>query len=287
MLFEDEGSSSTEDSDVEDVEETQEDSENSNEGKGEEGKTESQTEEKSSDGTLKDQEQKTELTEKGTKLDDNPLSRVNQELANERAKIKQYEGLLNNPALLKNYVKQFDGADEQKQEKTQEQEMRYEDVETTEDLQKFLRQQDSKVQSKLKELDTTISSVKSSQKDTIVASRIQNDITTVRSEYPELDPKSGSYSKELDLAVGELYEKFDLDTNTNAFKGQVSIKDIADIVMRAAGSSKKQGSTEAQTTIRDKRTGKAVSGASSQAPDESGMTAGQLIASRMRRASSR
>ena len=36
-------------------------------------------------------DEKAELTEKGTKLDPNPLSRVNQELANERAKIKQYE----------------------------------------------------------------------------------------------------------------------------------------------------------------------------------------------------
>jgi hypothetical protein len=286
-----EGSVFTEDSDVD---ESQEESttEDANTTEGTEGETSDKGEEskeESTESTLTSQEQKDkeELTEKGTKLAADPLSRVNQELANERAKIRQYEQVLNDPSLLKSYVAQFDKTDTKAEAKDEEPEIKYADVETTEDLQKFLKQQDSKVQAKLKELDTTISSVKSTQKDTVVANRIQSDIATVREDYQELNPKSNAYNQELDMAVGQLYEKFDLDPQTKSFKGQVSIKEIADIVMKAHSSSKKQGTTEAQTTIRDKRTGKAVSGASSTAPDESGMSASQLIASRIRAAANR
>src|SRR6266571_4651959 len=170
-----EGSVSTEDSDIDQAEETQGDSgESGSTTGGDTSETESKAQAESTDGTLTSQEQKdkADLTEKGTKLDTNPLSRVNQELANERAKIRQYEEVLQNPSLLKKYVAEFDKPGEQSQEKVTEIEIRYEDVQTTEDLQKFLRQQDSKVQSRLKELDSTISSVKSSQKDTIVANNI-------------------------------------------------------------------------------------------------------------------
>lgn len=281
-----EGSVFTEDSD-EEAEESQEETEESTE---EEESTDDKTSEESTDkteeeadGSLKDQEQKQEKTEKGTKLDENPISRVNQELANERAKVKRYEEVLNDPDTLKKYVKTFDKpATEEEGEK--EPEIRYEDVQTTEDLQKFLKQQDSKVQSKLKELDETITNVKTSQKDSGVATKIQSDITAARESYPELNPKSDVYSKELDQAVGELYEKNDYDPTTKSFKGQASIKDIADIVMRAAGHSKKKGSEEAQTTVKDKRSGRAVSGASNAAVDETNLTPGQIIANRIKRA---
>lgn len=287
-MTDNEGSVFTEDSDIDESEETEAsgESEGTGETEGETSETGDEAKAESTDGSLKTQEQeKAELTEKGTKLDDNPLSRVNQELANERAKIKKYEEVLNNPALLKGYVKQFEKPGEtQEEKKPEEPEIRVEDIQTTEDLQKYQRQQDRKLDAKLKELDSTITSVKTTQKDTEVAGRITNDIATVREKYQELDPKSSTYNRELDLAVGELYEKFDLDPETKTFKGNTSIKEIADIVMRAHGSSKKQGSDEAQTTVRDKRTGKVTTGASNTAPDESGMSAGQLIASRIKAA---
>lgn len=281
-----EGSVTSEDSDIDEAEETQDESEEADSTDNTEAEaskteeTEDKTEE-STEGTLKKQE----LTEKGTKLAEDPLSRVNQELANERAKIRQYEQLLNDPKQIKAYAAQFDKENERVEE---EPEMRVEDIHTTEDLQKYQRQQDRKVEAKLKELDSTISSVKSTQKDTQIGTRIQNEIATVRETYPELDPKSASYNPELDKAVGRLFDRFDGDVDQTGrivgYKGEASLKDIADIVMSAAGSSKKQGSTEAQTIIRDKRTGKAVSGSSSNVPDESKMTAGQLIAHRMRMA---
>lgn len=286
-----EGSVFTEDSDVDESQDSdtsgsEDTTGENNSTEGEASETEDEAEAESTESTLKSQEQeKAELTEKGTKLDADPLSRVNQELANERAKIRQYENVLNDPTTLRSYVAQFEKPGTQEQGK--EPEMRVEDIQTTEDLQRYQRQQDTKLDSKLKELDSSIANVKSTQKDTAVATTIQSDITTIREQYPELNPKNNAYNPELDKAVGELYEMYDFDKASNSFKGQVSIKEIADKIMVAAGSSKKQGSAEAQTTIRDKRTGKAVSGASNTAPDESGMSTGQIIAQRIKAASGR
>lgn len=278
-MVDNEGSLITEDSDDESEESgTEQSDEQSSEGSKEQEVKDSTEEAKAESGTLT--EEKTEVTEKGTKLDSNPLSAVNQQLANERAKVREYEKVLNDPKVLKNYVATFE-----KDEKPQEEEMQYKDVQTTEDLHKFLAQQDRKVQDKLKELDSTINSVKTERQSDQVATRISSDIQVVRETYKELDPKSDEFNPELDKAVGELYDMYDFDKETETYKGNVSIKDIADKIMKAAGSSKKQGSTEAQTIIRDKRTGKAVSGSSSQTADEGSMTPGQLIAHRIKQAS--
>jgi hypothetical protein len=236
-----------------------------------------------------DNQEGVEYTEKGTKLDPNPLSRVNQELANERRKIKQYEEVLNNPTLLRGYVAQFDKGDKKEEVQIDEPEMRAEDIQTTEDLQKFVKQQEQRYEKKLKELDSTISQVKESTSENTIAARITNDIVAVRGKYDELDPKpdkdgnptNPNYNKELDAAVGNLYERFDFDPQKKTYKGSVSILEIADIVMNAAGSSKKQGSREAQTIVRERRSGKAVSGASTSSPDESSMSASQIIAARV------
>jgi hypothetical protein len=230
---------------------------------------------------------KAELTEKGTKLDPNPLSRVNQELANERAKIKEYEKVLNDPTLLKSYVAQFAPAPETKEPVVPEKEIALTEVKTTEDLQSYLKQQDKKLNDKMKELDSTINTVKSSQKVTAIANGISSDIVAVREQYPELDPKNDSYNPELDTAVGAMYELIDYDQKTKTFRGNIKITDVASIIMKASGSSKKLGSEEAQTVIKDKRSGKVVSGSSSQAPDTTNMTPGQIIAQRIKSASRR
>lgn len=230
-------------------------------------------------------EAKDDLTDKGTKLDPNPLSRANQELANERAKVKLYEDTLNNPTTLKSYLSQIEGEKPLKtEEKPDEKELRYEDVKTTEQAQTFLKQQKDKIDSKIKELDSTINGVRTSEKDRVVSSRITSDIQTVREKYPELNPKNDAYNPELDQAVGALFEQFDYDGQSKKFRGNASLVTIADTIMKAAGSSKKKGSEEAQTSIRDKRTGKASSGAASTTLDTSNMSPSQIIAARIKAA---
>jgi len=289
-MADEEGSVFNEDFDSEeDIDETSddnsEDTSSSNADKTEESEDESESTQKDkSEEESTDKKEEEDKTEKGTKLDPDPLSRANQELANERAKIRKYEEVLQDPKALRDYVAQFDKEEKTEKVEDQEPEIRIQDVKSTEDLQKFLSQRENKVNQKLKELDDTIAEVKGSQNKSTVASQIQSDIVTVRETYPELNPKNSSYNKELDLAVGELYEKFDLDPETKSFRGKVSLKEVADIVMRAHGSSKKQGSEEAQTTVRDKRTGKPVSGSSKAAPDETNLSASQVIAQRMAQA---
>lgn len=257
----------------------------SSEQEGQQEKSETEEKETKSTNDQEQKDEKSELTEKGTKLDSNPLSRVNQELANERAKIREYEKVLNDPTLLKSYVAQFEKAPkEQEAPKTQEKEMREEDVKTTEDLHIYLKQQNEKLSQKMKELDSTIQTVKSSQKEAVIANTISNDIATVRETYPELDPKSESYNADLDASVGAMYELIDYDKESKQFRGNVKITDIANIIMKASGSSKQKGLQEAQTIVKDKRSGKVTSGSSSHVVDITNMTPSQIIASRIKSA---
>lgn len=244
--------------------------------------TQTEDSQEEADRTLSRNQEKAELTEKGTKADPNPLSRVNQELANERRKIKQYEDVLNNPVLLRRYVSQFEKPVE-KQEK-QEEEITLDQVQDTEGLQKYLKQQDRKVEEKLKRLDSAFSEMTGAQKDVAVADRVQSDIVTVREKYPELNPKSESYIQALDITLGKLFEKYDYDPKAEKFLGRVSLAEVADILMGGAVESRKRGSLDAQTTIKDKRTGKQVSGSTSAAPDETNMTPNQIIAARIKAA---
>lgn len=237
-----------------------------------------------------DTQQDAEYTEKGTRLDPNPMSRINQELANERRKAKEYEDILNNPKLLKAYVDQFESENKEVAvaKEPEEDLLSIQDVQTTEDLQKFLKQQDSTVKNKLKELDSTISGFKESFRGEAVATKIASEITAVREAYPELDPKNSSYNPELDQVVGELFEDYDLDKKSGQFQGKISLKTVADRVMRASKASKKQGSLEARTNVIDKRSGRAISGGRSASQvDESNMTASQIIAQRAKLARSR
>jgi hypothetical protein len=245
--------------------------------------------------TLTSKKDEAEYTEKGTKLDKDPQSRLNQELANERAKARQYEEVLNNPKLLKSYLAQFE-PEKPAETETNEPEMRVEDVQTTADLHKFLAQENRKVQSKMRELDDTIKHVKGTQEDTAIATKISGDVIAVREKYPELNPyvvidgkkvKNPDFNEDLDKRVGDLYEKLDFDPKAKAFRGKISLAEIADVIMGAAGAMKKQGSQEAQTMIKDKRSGKAVSGATETHLDISNMSPGQIISARIKAAKRR
>lgn len=238
-----------------------------------------------------EQDQKTELTEKGTKLDKDPLSAANQLLANERAKAARYEKFLSDPVAMRKYLAEID-KDGKKEETEEEPLMREEDIQTKEDLHKFLAQRETKHQKDIEELRGKLTGVTSAQRDSAVATTIQSDISAVRSQYSELDPKpdkdgkptNPTYNPVLDNAVGALYEFVDFDKENKSFRGNVSIRQCADFVMQVVNVAKKQGSQDAQTEIRDKRTGRAVSGSSKAAPDETKMSASELIASRVRRA---
>lgn len=256
----------------------------------EESQNDTQTEESASENVNKStsqEEEQSDITEKGTKLDINPLSRANQIAANERAKARQYEELLNDPIKLRAYMSQFE------QPKEQEPEEKEEDlswIQTDADLQKYLKDRDKRMEEKLEKKFSSLteSQKKLRQQDEFadhireVSDSIEKETVAVKEKYPELDAKSDQYSPELDAAVSELFHASDFDSSTNTYMGRVSLLGVADRIMHATRSMKEKASKQAQTKVLDRTTSRVRTGTS--APEEvdtTKMSASQLIAHRM------
>lgn len=204
-----------------------------------------------------------ETTDKGTKLDSNPESRANQLRANAEAKIREYEKFLNDPNAIENYLKQLRG-DQSKGE-----EISIDKIQTTEDLQKFLKQEREKDQKELEDVKTELFRTKS-------LNEYDADMTYIKRQYPDLSEKQEN-------AIADIFEK--VNVKNGVYTPALRLRDIADSVMSVAEDSKKQGSKEAQTIVRNAKSGRNISGTVS-APevDTSKMSASQLIAYRMKEA---
>lgn len=238
------------------------------------------------DSTLQSTDQETKYTEKGTKLDSNPMSALNQQLANERRQRTTYEKVLNDPDQLVAYAKTM-GVELSKKEAEKLQEEQQIDpskIETVEDLQGFAKQLEKKYEKQSQEVDKSLQGFKESDEIEAVSRVIKTDIDAVREKYPELDPKSESYDPNLEETIGKLYQTADFDTIKNRYIGKARIGEIADMVMGVRGSAKTAGSKEAQTIVKDKRRGSVLAGGKETAPDESNMSPAQSIASRMAQA---
>lgn len=221
-----------------------------------------------------DNQSEEQLTEKGTKLDTNPLSAANQQLANARKLIGQYEQVLNNPNNLKAYASQMgmtlaeakqdlkDAKSEAKQEIKQFEAGQFK---TSDDVAKALNemqtnfaQQVQGYQKQIEELQSQLGGYGTNQRLLQVATRMQNDTSTIREKYPELNPKSPEYDKALEEEIGSLFNEVDFDPQSNSYKGQVSLLQFTDRIMAAAGKARKKGSQQAQTDIKQKQAGKVV-----------------------------
>lgn len=238
----------------------------------------------------------TQYTEKGTKLDPNPQSAVHQQLANARRQIQQMEGILTNPSLLRRYAEQNGmtlaeaKADVEEQQGDMEdaiQEFTPDQFKTSADVAKALNDIRSTTSKTIKELKLEnqrlregYKGISSSRELERVANNMERDIATVREKYPELNPSSPDFDKELEQSIGELYNELDFDPTTQTFRGKVSIAKIADKVMSAAKRSRKQGSRQAQTDVKVKQAGKVTSGQGKSKGGDStqGLTIAQKIA---------
>lgn len=236
-----------------------------------------------------------QYTEKGTKLDPNPQSAVHQELANARRQIQQMEGLLTNPVLLKRYAEQngmtlaeakADIKEDQEEQEELIEEFTPDKLQTIGDVAKALNSIRSTTSKTIKELKAEnqrlregYNGISSSRELERVATNMEKDITTVRAKYPELNPSSPNFDKELEQSIGELYNELDFDPTTQTFRGKVSIAKIADRVMGAAKIARKQGSRQAQTDVRVKQAGKVnQSKGKSGGTSTQGLTIAQKIA---------
>lgn len=241
-------------------------------------------------------------TEKGTKLDPDPLSQANQLRANAEAKTREYEEFFSDPKKVKSYLEELEKESGEDQEEDEDLVTDPSKIETTADMQsyaKFLKKEQDKALNEMRK-----SNEQREQKERTLAtvSRVGSQIGQVKQKYPELrelnpdGSKNPDFDPELEAELGALIEDVDFDPNIvnpdgskGNFRGAVDYVKLADRFMKAAKRGQAQGSKKAQTIVKDKSGGRIKGGGSAGEgqPDESSMTASQVIAARMARARGR
>lgn len=216
-------------------------------------------------------EQKPQLTEKGTKLDPNPQSAAYQQLANERRLRTQYEQVLSDPVLLRKFAKEMGlTVEEAKAEIKDEQKKLYtpDKFKSAQDLADALNEMEGRftqvnqtitsLREENQRLRGELSGINGSRRLEHVASTMGNDISTIQSTYPQLNPKSPEYDPELEKEIGSFYHELDFDPQTGGYRGQYSLAKIAERFMRVRGEGAKKGSQQAQTIVKTRQAGRVV-----------------------------
>lgn len=205
-----------------------------------------------------------QLTEKGTKLDPNPLSAAHQQLANERKIRQQYEQLLSNPQLLSQYIKSQYGSPvaNQQVEQPEIKEYKADDFESLDDvanvvnnLQKSFVEKTKSYEEKIMQLSNAVSLLTRSATQDKVASNIEREVIGLQG-IKELDPKSPEFIDGLEEEIVSLYHRLDFDENTGTYRGQYSIAEIGKSIVEAAKKARQAGSQKAQTIIKRKAEGR-------------------------------
>lgn len=283
------------DSDV-DTEETETDENFNNSDESEETEGQASGEQSQETETQEQPQDGGQTTDKGTKLDPNPMSAINQQLANERRKVQEYESFMSDPEQVERYLEELrKELGETKPTADPKDEISLEQVQTREDVVKFLDQERRKDKVEIDNLKKTISGFMQTQGELAVGQRIRSQIEEARRKYPAINPvkADGSpnpdFDPELEKQIGEAFDELDYDPRTQSFRGQVDFLKLVDRFMTAAKRGESAGSRKAQTVIQDRRTGRVVTGtqASSDSPDESNMTPSQKIAARLQRVASK
>jgi len=262
-----------------DVDSEESDSQDTTNDQGTKGQTDQDQDENTENGENQDQENKDDpahskdgdvkLTEKGTKLDPNPQSAVHQELANAKRVMDSWKRVLTDPVSFYKYAEEAGFKQGDTKAKTEvENAMPKIDpskIQTAEDLAGVLNSLQETFNGKIAGYEKTITDLQKSlqglsetSKSQLLEGNMKSDISRVRTQYPELDPKSTSYNAELEKDLADLYHELDFDEESGGYRGKVSIARLAEKVMKAAGKARKQGSEEAQTIIKDKSSGKVV-----------------------------
>lgn len=221
------------------------------------------------EGDQSGEEGKPELTEKGTKLDPNPKSRVHQELANERRARSQMEQVLANPDLLTKFMKQQYGIDipttakagESNQPAPEVKQFTPADFETLDDVAKVMNEVQSGFQAKVREQGEIIEQLGMAVHSLMQGGNAQRlfqtmtDEATALQREPELDPKNPEFIDGLEQEIANMYHKLDFDERTQTYRGQYSLADIGKSMIATARKARKNGSQRAQTVVKNKSEG--------------------------------
>lgn len=240
-----------------------------------------------------------EKTEKGTKLDSDPLSRANQLRANAEAEIRNYVALLNDPERLESYVaelKKEKGLTSDKKEDTDALDFDKLDptkLETRQDIINFAKGLKEASQREIDAVKKQLQGFSTAAQQESVIKRVNSGISEVQTKYPELrefnpdGSKNPDYVPELDELVGATYNELDFDKRSGKYRGAVSIIAIADKIMNAKRVGEGKGSRKAQTEVIDKSRGRipgTQADTSGSQPDDTKLSPSAAIAARMKRA---
>jgi hypothetical protein len=218
--------------------------------------------------------EKVKLTEKGTKLDPNPLSAAHQELANERKVRQEYEQILRNPEILKKYAKEAGISLSEAKEEIKEESKKFsaDRFKTADDVASVFNELTERMESLVKEnseLKNNFSGFAQSREVERVANNLQSDSVKVKNLYKELDKESDQYNESLDKRIAARYHKLDFDEKTGSYMGKHSLADIAQDFVETYREAKGTGSKEAQTKIVEKQSGRVITSTKSASRVES------------------
>lgn len=237
-----------------------------------------------------EEQEEVQYTERGTKLDPDPLSAANQQLANERRVRQQYEQVLRDPQALRRYMEQS-GFTEKQIQKEEEKRFSPDQIKTAEDLTNVLNEMSSSFgektkayEEKIRALENTIGGFGQARQVEAVAEKMRNDAETIRSKYSELDPNSSDYDPELDQAVTQLYHEMDYNPRTGSYAGRHSLATVADRFMTAAKKAQKKASKDAQTRVKERQAGKVVTSKKPSSDSKTSSTPATEIARRINKA---
>lgn len=282
------------------VDETSEDTttENINNSTEEETNSDETKKEETPEGDSEQVDSEVKLTDKGTKLDPNPQSAHYQELANAKREAAEMRTFMQDPRAVKRYLEDLEAEVGSKTgESKTEVKDRAEDenlitdptkIVTPEDFTSYVKFLSNDLKKAKEELLAERDNIRKESSEKAIAEKITNEITGLQTKYSFLRPKNADgtpnpeFDAEFEKEIGDQYDEYDFDKSTGKYLGKVSIAAIAERAIRIRKLGEATGSKKAQTTVIDKRQGaiKTSSGGSA-SPDESKMSASQMIASRM------
>jgi len=197
-----------------------------------------------------------DVTDKGTKLADDPLSRANQLRANAEAKLNQAIDYIN-------YLKNNQPQPQVEPKKEGEEELFLDatKIETTEDLQKFAASLKQVVEAKYQQLEKNFSSSIQERQIERTQESVAKGIESIQTSYPELrefnadGTKNPMYNPVLDKELSDQIVELDYDEARGIYKGSVNIAKLAERIVKSYRSGKSSGTESAKTKIIDKKIG--------------------------------
>jgi len=233
--------------------------------------------------TGKDQDQEgTEVTDRGTKVAKEPESRYYQQIKNENADMRR---LLGDPKLLKEYMREVEGTQAPKEGQEDELAKIVEAATLPNgsvDALKLTQMLDERTAKKIEQGMTYLSKNMSQAQQ--MHRRYDEEKAVVRSEHPELDPRNKEqFDPELEQFIAERY------IAQGGLEGKASLKEVVDTTFTYLSKQRKAASTQAETEIVRKRAGAIPTPGVSGQPkdDESRMSPDELLAKRVQAALSR